>query len=860
MPKRYLRLVVLASVGLAVAAVAISASQGDDAEGLGPLPLYDQLRTGRVEPAGHISDGQILIDRFAFDLTDGDLYLLTLDDDRPAVAVFLGDGAIRAYPPDGVEHHQLERFLDDEDFVEEPFDRLVLWFADNTGDRLRALADDTLGRDADDANDLLEDRRKKLLEKQLENPDSRLLVDLLEAGQSQIARPFLYVLIDTDDEGWVTLEQEPHQPEELRLFRYDERRERTDVWMEFHALWDLDADVRESALDGFPRNPELEGKIEENDDDDDDWNARDLGLAVRPVTPRHENWSPRVHVPRTDVDLALESSGDVEGRAALLIEARQPLTALRLQLSQFVEVTDVRWRPTVPTDVDLNDVRAVPLLGGFSDAPDEPVKLTGDQLHYVKARHSRRMEDDLYEPRVTIVLPQTVPAGKRFIVELAYKGPLVQNLRADSRYMLKDTIDWMPNHSNNRRSRLGLTFRIPDRFEIASGTTLLEEHVREDTRVMRWVCDKPVRGMSFNFGQFTASDVGVADLPGIYVYEDDNRLGFSAGSRERAVKDLVGTLRTFQDYFGPYPFESLRLTEAPWNMGQAFPGLVLLSYQAFGSLHTGEAEAFRAHEIAHQWWGAEVDWDSYRDQWISEGFAQYAGAVYAQHGVGKEDEYLSMLDSWRLNVLAEVNVGQGLGLRYGLRPEQIRRSDGHEAGPVIVGYRLGSVESPLDYYIVAYDKGAFILHMLRMMLTDLATGDDTRFRTLMRAFVSDHRDIPATTAAFERTVSDVFGEPMDWFFDQWVYGTDVPTYRPELEVSRVADQRDPFLLHGTIEQEDVPAGFRMPVPILVHFDDYPSVAHRVWVDAPSVDVSLPLQAEPSDVEFNYHDAVLARVE
>ena len=848
-------------IGLAVATVAIlGASQGHDAdaEGLGTLPLYEELRTQRVEPAGYIQDGQLRIDRFAFDLSDGDLYMLTLDDDRSAAAVFLGDGVVRAYPPDGIEHHQLERFLDDEDYLDEPFDRLVLWFADDTGDRLRALANNARGSHADDAADLLEDRRSELLDGQLANPDSRLLVALLEAGNSPNTVPYTYAQIDTDDHGWLTIEREPHNPEELRLFRYDERREVVDVWMEFNALLDFDADVSSAVIDGFSRSPDVEGKIEENDDDDDDWNARDLGLSVRPLAPHHENWSARVKIPRTDVDLAIDTSGDVKGRAALLIEPQQPLSALRLQLSRFVEVTDVRWRHTVPNDVD--NVRAVQLLGGSSTAPDEPVGLTGDQLHYVKARHPRWMEDDLYEPQVTIALPRTVSAGERFVLELAYEGPLVENLRADSRYLLKDTVDWMPNHSDSRRGRMRLTFRMPDRFQVVSGMTLLEDNVSERTRVMQWVCDEPVRSMSFNFGQFNVSDIDVSDLSEIYLYEDDNRLGFSPGTNERVAKDLVGILRTFHDYFGPYPFNSLRLTEAPWNMGQAFPGLVLLSFRTFGQLHTREEAFFRAHEIAHQWWGAAVDWDSYRDQWISEGFAQYAAAMYTLNGIGDENEYLRMLDSWRLNVLGEVNVGQGLGLlRYGLRPERIRRSNGHEAGPVVVGYRLRTGKAPFDYYIVAYEKGAFILHMLRMMLTDLPSTDDTRFRTLMRTFVSSHRDVPATTDAFERIVSAAFDEPMDWFFDQWVYGIDVPTYRPNLQVSRVVDQRDPFLLHGMIRQEDVPNNFRMPVPILLRFKDRPPVVHRIWVDAPSVDVAIPLPAEPLDVEFNYQHAVLARV-
>ena len=100
---------------------------------------------------------------------------------------------------------------------------------------------------------------------------------------------------------------------------------------------------------------------------------------------------------------------------------------------------------------------------------------------------------------------------------------------------------------------------------------------------------------------------------------------------------------------------------------------------------------------------------------------------------------------------------------------------------------------------------------------------------------------------------------MAWFFDQWVHGVDVPTYRPDLKVSRVADQAAPFILHGSIRQEDVPNGFRMPVPILVRFDDRPPIARRVWVDADTVNVEIPLPAEPSDIEFNYQHGVLAHV-
>ena len=66
-------------------------------------------------------------------------------------------------------------------------------------------------------------------------------------------------------------------------------------------------------------------------------------------------------------------------------------------------------------------------------------------------------------------------------------------------------------------------------------------------------------------------------------------------------------------------------------------------------------------------------------------------------------------------------------------------------------------------------------------------------------------------------------------------------------------------LHGTIRQEDVPSDFRMPVPIVVRFDDRPPLVRRVWVEGRSVEVEIPLPAKPRDVEFNYHHSVLARV-
>ena len=853
-------------VGFATLTTALASARDEDEPGaLGPPPLGEALTTGSLEPAGRIQNGRITIDRFDFDLADGDLYLLAPVEGRPAIAVFLGDGTVRCYPPDGVEHQQLERFLDDDDMLDEPFDRFVFWFADDTGARLRELADDTAARRVSEAREVLERRRDSLLERQLRNPDARVLADLLETqgGSRQRGdRFFFHGEVDSQDHGWLSIEVEPMDLEEVRLYRFDERHEIDDVWMRFHALSDFGADAIRSAFRGFPRDPIAEGTRADADDrgDDDDWSARDLGLSPRPLPPEDEGWTRRTTIPRTDVDLRLDSDGKTRASAAVLVEPLEPISTLRLLVSPVLDVTDVRWLPAPPdTPTNVNDGV---LLRGESTGPDAPVALAGEALHFVRNTHERRLAEDLHEPWVTIALPRTMYPGHAFVVELSYEGDLVEYLRDGGTYVLRDPLYWMPTHPHTRGgggTRLRLTYRMPERFRVASGSRLVDDQVVDGTRIMRWIADDPVSTMSFSFGRFDITDVNMDDGPGVTLYNDRRHRGFAPGNREKTIEDLTGAIRTFTAYFGPYPFDSLLVTETPTYNALAFPGLVLLSFQAFGEIYTGEAELFRAHEVAHQWWGVAVEFQDYRDQWLSEGFSHYAAALFSLSGMNDEDQFLDMLDAWQLDVLGKINIAQGYGKHFGFSPGMMQRSEGHRSGPLAVGYRLNSAKTPADYRILVYEKGAFVLHMLRSMLMDLETGDDARFRDLMKAFARDHRAEAASTASFEEAVTRAFGEPMDWFFDQWVYGVDVPTYRPDLTVSRLIDQDDPFVLHGTIRQDDVPEGFRMPIPILVQFENRPPIVRRVWVDSQSVDVEIPLPAEPSGVTFNHHHGVLAEV-
>ena len=104
---------------------------------------------------------------------------------------------------------------------------------------------------------------------------------------------------------------------------------------------------------------------------------------------------------------------------------------------------------------------------------------------------------------------------------------------------------------------------------------------------------------------------------------------------------------------------------------------------------------FLAHELAHQWWGQAIGWRNYHEQWLSEGFAQYFAALYAQKQKG-DDVFASVLRQLR---------------KWGM--------DNSDQGPVYLGYRLGHVRDQSRIFrALVYNKGAAVLHMLRRLVGD----------------------------------------------------------------------------------------------------------------------------------------------
>ena len=194
----------LAALGAMTAAPVLAGAPQDDADKdePGAPPLYEELREAEVSYAGNIRGGRFRVDRFELELEEGRLYLGPEVGGGVSTVVFVGDGRLLGYPPDAVEHHQLERFSD-EHRVDEAFDRLVLWSGDDTAERLRALAAPARERrrDTERANRLLRNRRRRMLEERNFNPESRILHDLWRRETGTLPPGRAYRLVELDTAG-----------------------------------------------------------------------------------------------------------------------------------------------------------------------------------------------------------------------------------------------------------------------------------------------------------------------------------------------------------------------------------------------------------------------------------------------------------------------------------------------------------------------------------------------------------------------------------------------------------------------------------------------------------------------------------
>ncbi len=346
----------------------------------------------------------------------------------------------------------------------------------------------------------------------------------------------------------------------------------------------------------------------------------------------------------------------------------------------------------------------------------------------------------------------------------------------------------------------------------------------------------PVKYLSFLVGKFALARKEANPVPLASYIASDVRW-----QRKNYLTEAGEILNFYESTFGAFPFEGLNIIQRLWpTAGGHSPAsfIILNELPRTPSDSSGLApvvpnskspvdisqwkEYFLAHEIAHQWWGQGVSPARYRDQWISEGLAQFASALYIQSQYGPDAfcDVLKKFSKWTKKKA--------------------------KWGAITLGSRLSFIDFQA-YQAIIYDKSSLVLNMLRDLL-----GDQVFFSGL-RQFFEEHKYGAASTWDFKQAMEKASGRNLDDFFTPWF-----DSHRlPEVRVAYRHEKREAGeILHVRVEQ----SGDAFVFPLEIEWREQEGNTHqaKLIVEDRSQDFELAVSGEPKKVWVNPDDAVPGR--
>ncbi len=825
-------------------------------------------------------------DAYHFEL-DGTLHFLAPVAGRTIGAVFLGRGTVRLSPASAVERRQLALELGaggEFEVLTESFDEMVLLFADDTAEEIGLAAPIEMH-----AADSQTERAAKVYATWQErqhrdfhlNLQLRLLRDLLNhphltrgAFMALLAGtklPPALLAVDPDGAGGL-IRNLRLGGEQTVLYVEDSQR---------GGVWYL-SDGRGEIENGRRRPP---ARL-----------ARALAYRVETSVLR-------------DTDLA--------GVTTLRIEVLQDgLRVLPINLMPRLRILEAVYgvlparhaaaalgNATPDSDAAKGAGTANTLNAAGTD-PGATTAGDGEDAEPSSRRAAAVVQEDAREDGgdAAVVFPEPLAAGARILLRLAYQGGAVLDDAGDKNYTVRARESWYPNLGVfGDPSTFDLAYRVPAGNQVVSVGREVSVHALGGQSASEWRTSGGVRVAGFNYGRFkmlerrdasSGMDIQVFTNPGTPdVIRTINGAMEASGNRdlrgigdpsvqntapqatlgrvdtgrlaEAALADGINGARIFTIYYGPLPDRHVAITQqSQFLFGQSWPSLIFMPYISFldgtqrQRLGLAGAKDFvdqvGFHELAHQWWGHLVSADSYHDVWLEEGFAQFSAALAVQHTQGW-DAYDHVWQEAR-KTISETPPHSAVA--------------NIDAGPLTQGLRLITQRTPFAYRALVYEKGAYVLHMLRMLLWDGASpAPDHRFIDLMHDYAAAFAGRQASTADFQRLVErhmvpalNATGDGrMDWFFRQWVYGTELPRLTADLHLEPQGDQ---VRIKGKVTQDGVSPNFRTLVPIYLDLDKGETVRAGLLplignVSVP-VDVLVKPPKKPRGVRINAHGDVLAR--
>jgi hypothetical protein len=763
-------------------------------------PVYQELRT--VTPGGKaVAAKDVVLKRDAgtFRFRSGIFYFLAPVKDLVTGAIFIGDATFALDPPIDIEKKNLQLLTKSQEMVED-FSEAVFRFSDGTEEEIAKVGTASSGAIPARAGELLAENRTALRKHLRYNLDIRLLEEVLNDQSGGFFVAFIKGKKYSDKEVFAV---DPHgvpagltgfsvAPEEVSFSTWEEHK--FGIWAAFH----YSDEYASGAASGRQKN----------------------------------NF---IRIPHQQLNTAIDKSGVIAGEAISTIQS----------FTNGLRVVQLKLFPTLR-------VRSV----------------TGENQTPLNFIQEKKEEDAQF----AVILPEKLPLGKKYTITTVYAGPDVVMNEGGGNYYPVGRESWYPNTTQfDNFGTYEMSFRIPAGLTMVATGDPTGDTADGDHTISKWTSNVPIAVAGFNFGRFEKAEAKITDPPytlQAFVNKDpaDIVVRLPAGMRPQIntmMKKALGeeqlAVPLYSEFYGPTPFGRLAVTQqtAP-TYGQSWPELVFLPITSFLDDASRALVGFREHrffesvdphEIAHQWWGHTVAWGSYRDQWMSEGFAEFSASLFLEAFYKGEVE--KFWDDERKMLLEKDAEG-------------FRAID---VGPVTLGYRLASTRAGFSIpRRLIYPKGAYILNMIRMLYWTNETGDAT-FKKMMHDFVQSYSGRAATTEDFKAAVEkymqpsfNVAGDgKMDWFFNEYVYGTALPKYKFDYSFSDGSGGA--MQLHVKLEQSGFDPSFRMLVPIYIELaDGHPfrvGTAPLIGNSSFERDIALRgLSQKPKRAMINYFHDVL----
>lgn len=475
--------------------------------------------------------------------------------------------------------------------------------------------------------------------------------------------------------------------------------------------------------------------------------------------------------------------------------------------------------------------------------------VTLDLAHATPARQGRGMTVDAVTSggralafthaldRLAISLP--APAHEGQVVELVVRyagvpadGLQIKPNRHGDRTFFSD--DW-PNKAHHwlptidhiaDKATMEMNVVAPSRYQVVSNGRRVETtDLSDGMRRTVWRESVPIAPWLFALGVAPFAVQHVGDYHGVpietWVFAKDRDAGF----HDFAIPSR-DVLAFFSEWIGPYAYEKLANVQSNSVSGgmEAASSIFYSATSVVGDRNVRWRNVV-IHEIAHQWFGNAVTESDWNDVWLSEGFATYFTLLFIEHAYGR-DEFVDGLRKSRQTVLD---------------------FDARTPGYRIVHENLddmAKVTTPMTY-----QKGGWVLHMLRQRL-----GDD-RFWTGIRAYYQRFMNGTASTTDFRRAMESASGDNLAPFFEQWLYRGGVP------RLSGVWSW-DAAARAVTVDLEQTQPGppFQVAVEVAVQVAGATTAVERIGISGAKAHAVFHAEREPSALVADPNVKLLASID